>query len=548
MSKKGVLVLLSLCMTMGNISLAQTDSTSKMRYLIFGNYKPKLSSANKVITKPEIEPIKSDPPKFTYDLPNFAYSVLPTYHPAKAISIKSELDEPLFGNYFKLGAGNYLTPYAEFRVHSVRNKKYNYGAYGSHLSANAGNPENADFSDNHLGIMGSKMGSRGELTGKLNYERHVVHFYGYDDSLEFDKININQIFNDFNGSVEYDRGYDVKRVGTKAKFGFYTFSTHGNRRENDFEGSLKTKFNLRKKTEFNFDLGIDYTNLIEDSKNVLNRTFVRIQPSYSFVYKKVTIDAGLNAVVASSSDSSAGTKFRPYPNVSVKHFLVPKKVLAFATINGDVKKNSLRQLSYLNPFVSNSINLKNTNNFNIEGGLKGVLLKKLDYLLKVQFSVDNDLPLYLTDSVQTRQFNVVYDDVQTVAFQTGLGFRLDEKFFIQFATTLYNYNVTIQDQAWGLPKFDTDVNLRYTIAKKLNLRFQLYAYGERFRRDPFATEGEDVKKLPAFMDVNIMADYRYKKNISFFVNANNISNSRYQKWYAYPSFGLNLLAGITFSL
>ncbi len=545
MRKKAVILLLCLTSVGSVLSHAQIDTTDKYKFVIEGVYKPKLSSAHKVLTKPIVEPIKSNPPTFSYDLPNFAYSVLPTYHPAKAISIKSERDQPLLGNYFKLGAGNYLTPYAEFRVHSVRNKKFNYGAYGSHLSANAGNPENADFSDNALGIMGSKITKRGELTGKLNYERHVIHFYGYDDTLNFDKRDINQIFNDFNGFVVYDRGYGSKKIGTKSQFNFYTFATHGNRRENDFEGSVRTRIKLAQRQEVNVNLSLDYTNLIENSKTILNRTFVRIQPSYSFMYKKVKIDGGLNAVVTMDS---MGTGFKLFPNIGIEHYLVPKKVLAFARIDGDVKKNSLRQLSYLNPFVSNTIEIKNTtNSFNAAGGLKGVLSKKVDYVLKVRFSVDNNLPLFLTDSTETRQFGVVYDDVQTVAFQTGLGFRLDERFFIQFATTLYNYNTDIQAQAWQLPTFDADVNLRYTIAKKLNIRVQLYAYGERFQLDAYNSETA-LKKLAPFMDVNVMADYRYKKNISFFLNVNNISNSRYQKWYAYPSFGLNLLAGITFSL
>jgi len=141
----------------------------------------------------------------------------------------------------------------------------------------------------------------------------------------------------------------------------------------------------------------------------------------------------------------------------------------------------------------------------------------------------------------------VYDDVQTVAFTTGLGYRLDERFFIQFNTTLYNYKANVQEQAWQLPAIDADLNMRFTVAKKLNMRVQLYAIGERFQRDMF-TETKPVETLSPFLDVNVMADYRYKKNISFFLNVNNISNSRYQKWYAYPSFGLNLLAGITFSL
>ncbi|MFT5723087.1 MAG: hypothetical protein ACI9JN_000194 [Bacteroidia bacterium] len=546
MGNKALFLILTISLSFGLQVSAQTDTSTTMSIDIKTEWEPKVSAANKIITKPDIQPISGNTPSFTYDLPNFAYAVLPTYRPAKAISIKSESDEPLFGNYFKLGAGNFLTPYGEVRIHSVRNKKYNYGFYGKHLSANAGKPENADFSDNHLGVMGAKMGKSGSLTGKLNYERHVVHFYGYDaDSFTFEKRSINQIFNDFNGQVLYDRGYDQKKMGTQLGFDFYTFGTHGNRRENDFDASLRTKYSIDRNRKINVDAKVNYTNIVDNAKPALSRTFVRILPSYEFKYNKIKFTIGANAVV---SIDSVDATFRLFPDVAIEHYLVPKKVLAFAVVNGDVTKNGLRQLSYINSFASNDIEIRNTvNSFNIAGGLKGVLVKKIDYLLKVRFSVDNDLPLFLTDSTPTRSFGVVYDDVQTVAFTSGLGFRLDERFFIQFNTTLYNYKTEQEAHAWQLPAIDADLNLRYTVAKKLNLRLQLYAIGERFQQDLFSAE-KKIETLPTFLDVNVMADYRYKKNISFFVNVNNISNSRYQKWYAYPAFGLNLLAGITFSL
>ena len=57
------------------------------------------------------------------------------------------------------------------------------------------------------------------------------------------------------------------------------------------------------------------------------------EPSYAyfrpihFRYKKVDLRIGANAVVA--IDSVGGT-FRLFPDVDVEHFLVPKKVRAFA--------------------------------------------------------------------------------------------------------------------------------------------------------------------------------------------------------------------------
>ena len=550
MGKLKVILSIALSCMIGISAFGQgTDTSSQMTYVIKTDYEPKLTSANKVMTAPNIREITSTNPSFEYDLPNFAYKVLPTYHPAKAISLKSEIDEPLFGNYFRLGGTPmYLTTLGEFRVHSVRNKKYNYGVSGTHMSSNAGDPAHADFSDNTVSVMGSKIGNKGELTGKLNYERHVIHYYGYPDSFEFDKVNINQIYNDFNGSALYDRGYNTKKIGSQLGFNFYTFGTHGRRRENDFMGTLKTRIKLPKHQAVDINAAVDYTNIIDTAVQALNRTFIRVSPKYTFRYKKVDIGIGINTVTTIDTIDNPGAKFQLFPDVEVKHFFVKDRVLGYAEINGDVHKNSNRELVYLNPFMSNNTEIRNTvRAFNFETGIKGVLAKKFDFLIGFQVSADNNLPLFLTDSTPTRSFGVVYDDVTTTAVKTGLGFRLEERLFVQAAGTFYTYKTQNQAEAWQLPAFDADVNVRYTLAEKLNIRFQMYAYGNRFQLDQFSETKEQVELKP-MIDLNVMADYRYKKNISFFLNANNVSGTRYQKWYAYPSFGFNLLAGITFSL
>ena len=59
---------------------------------------------------------------------------------------------------------------------------------------------------------------------------------------------------------------------------------------------------------------------------------------------------------------------------------------------------------------------------------------------------------------------------------------------------------------------------------------------------------EQTYDLGAINDINLGMEYRYKKNISGFVTVNNILNKRYQLWNNYRSQGLNVLAGVTFSL
>ena len=135
-------------------------------------------------------------------------------------------------------------PLRRVRIHSVRNKKYNYGFYGKHLSANAGKPENADFSDNHLGVVGSKMGNKGELTGKLDYERHVVHFMGMTQIvLLLKNVKSTKFSTTLMAKCCTTEGTTKNALALQLGFNFYTFGTHGNRRENDFEGSFRQSSN-----------------------------------------------------------------------------------------------------------------------------------------------------------------------------------------------------------------------------------------------------------------------------------------------------------------
>jgi len=203
-------------------------------------------------------------------------------------------------------------------------------------------------------------------------------------------------------------------------------------------------------------------------------------------------------------------------------------------------------LAYINPFINYGAEVRQTvNQLDFSAGIKGALSKKVDYVVQINYLNQKDLPLFIQDSGVFNRFNVAYDKVGTFSMKTGLGVRLNEQFFVEWAGTFYNYSLDVQSNAWQLPDYDIDLNLRYTIGKKLNLRAQAYILGERFQKD---FETQKAVKLKPVGDINIMAEYRYKENLAFFLNVNNVTNARYQKWYNYPSYGINVLGGLSFSL
>jgi len=53
---------------------------------------------------------------------------------------------------------------------------------------------------------------------------------------------------------------------------------------------------------------------------------------------------------------------------------------------------------------------------------------------------------------------------------------------------------------------------------------------------------------PVHLNINLNAEYRYNKNLSFWLRLNNISFNRYYEWAYYPSYRFLGLVGFTYSL
>lgn len=523
-------------------AIGQTqDSLDRIEVVTYTRYSPVLTSARKLTTVPVFETPEVKLPTFDYVLPEFRYTVTPTYRPAKAAEIQTDRSQEVNDNYFKLGGGNYLSGLAEIHLHNKQSEKYDFGGFARHFSSNASDPANADFSDNLLGIFGTKTTRKGALNGSLNYERHVVHYYAAADSLELTKRQTNQIFNDVNGKVGWQSNPSRRGLGFSTSLEGFGFSTL-RQNEQDFRLNLNPFLEFRRAGRADLKAAVEYTALSFGDSS-LNRFFVHIDPSYTFTVKKFDIHAGIQTVLAGTGSSSS---FYVFPDIEVKHYIVPERMKAYLRLGGGLDKNQLRQLSYKNPFIADYVDIRNTiNQFEFATGIKGALAKKVDYLIGVNYKTLSDLPLFLSDTTELRRFNTVYDKVGILSFQTGMGVRLNEKFFLQWAGHFYTYNTDAETNAWQLPDYDIDINLRYTLGKKLHMRFQSYIIGERYQ---FDHESGKAIKLKPVGDINLLTEYRYSKYLAFFLNVNNIGNARYQKWYAYPSYGINVLGGVSFSL
>lgn len=531
------IIVLILAVVTSHIAFSQITK-GDTNIVITTKHKPYIAESVKIDIQPTLEEPKFTIPQYKYTFPNVAYKPKSVYSPIDPVFIKPEKPENLFDNYIEIGGGNYLTSYLDASIHNTQDKYYSYGLQVKHHAANASkDPNQALFSQNRLKAFGLREKGN-DLYAEIDYQRNVVHYYGYiEDTNERELDDINQIYNDIGSKAVWS--IKKRKVNTELDLGFNLFDKLGEN-ENSFYGMSSSSFKVSS-GKFLIDAGAMYAQLTE--RMDYKRIFIDIKPHYQFTYKKYTFDLGANFNYMAEIDSAIN-KIYPAPVVKVETYLVPDKLRAYASISGVLQKNTLRSISYENLFLGNNFGLSNPYVWNFHIGMNGNFKRFVEYGVKIQQEIVRDQYLFINDTNELRNFTTVVDDISRFTLSGELKFDINQNLDIGFRGNVYAYNTDSEQEAWHLPTYDVAVFSTIRMADKIYLTAGYYGTSSRPARN---LKGETTT-LGAIHDINLGAEYRYKKNISGFVNVNNVLNQRYEIWNNYRGQGLNILAGVTFSL
>jgi len=507
---------------------------------IYTKYKPSLIDARRVESQPELKDPEVKELKLDYKFPDLRYKVQPAFTPIIAQSYKTQPNNFINGNFVKAGFGNYTTPLLHAELHNGKNKNYSYGLSAFHLSSNGpANNKQQSFMDDRIELRGAKFINGNTLSAQLGYSRLGYNYFGYDkNENSFKRDSIKQALNNVTGNVHYDNLKSSKKLKSTLDFDVYRFSTL---QQNELGYRISSLFGGKVANgELNLTTAYEGMSSGPDSVKYF-RHFVDIHPFYKMKYKNVDLTIGVNSTIFIDT---IGSDFYLYPEFKVDYYVVPEKMRAFIGIGGGLEKGSTRTLYTENQFLAENQILKNQNtSYNIYGGVKGKLAKSLDYTLELSQQFTHNLPLYATDTFELHKFLILYDDVNIFKFQAGLNYTRFSKLNIGTHFTYFAYNGDA-GQAYQRPDFEWNTRVSGTIKEKLSLHGKFYVIGSRYA---LIIGSGDIEKLKPIIDLNIGADYRYKKDLSFFVEINNITNQTYQRWINYPVYGLNAMAGLTFS-
>lgn len=536
-------------------------------------YTPSISDAFKVKETPAIgndQDLEKKDVKYNI----FSFPVASTFTPSKGKAAVVDKAPPvkLFDNYATLGVGTYTTVLGEVYLNHALSRSESVGGYISHHSSQGGiknlRLEEDKFSDSKIKLNYSSQ--MRDLTYNIfgGYQHQVYNWYGVPD-LGLPQTTINQIKPDH---VYHDihLGGDLSFQDTYINSGgilLRRFSDDYGSAENHITAKVKADIPIRDE-EISTTLKLEYLGGKFDRAYATNSTAevkygnfnIGVSPTYQLKRDDLTVNLGASLFYLNDTEASK-SKFYIYPNIDASYRLLDDRVIAYAGVQGDLINNTYQSFVAQNKFLSPTLTVAPTDQqYNAFLGFKGKLSSSLSYNLSGRYIADRNKALFkshLADLAATsllnyqfgNAFNVVYDDVNTIAVTAEINVDVNRNFTLGIKANYFNYNMDSQTEAWNLPDFTGSLFLDYQITKQWFAGASLYYVGERKDQQytmltPSVTTS--TVSLDSYFDANAHVGYHITDRWSAFVRVNNIAGQDAPRWVNYPVQGIQFLAGATY--
>ncbi len=590
-------LIIPIVIAMVTLTMAEAQQTGDIQreVRLYNPFRPTLSEAGKKNFFPDMTDTTTIRQVFTYKVTPEPFSPPFNISQIRPAALMADPLPRLYKSYVNLGMGNYFTPLGELSITNERSRNGLIAFYARHYSSNAkmqlvnGKRVPAGYMDNDAVLYGKRFFQSSVLGGSLDFSQMTRHAYGYDTlyttweperediRLRFMSAGASTSFRSLradSGSLVYDfrLGYNYFRQSTELwqhdiKLDFdagriiRALSPKGSARRpgvSHFYGRVRGSYELA---------------LFDNNIESKPRHIVTLNPGLSKKSNEWSFNLGLKTVTETRRHDIGTlaeeykTRLHIYPDINLNIAVIPSFLSFHLGLDGELVNNSVTETVRVNPFITTDGALYRIpytdNEIVARAGLSGSVIPSTSYRLYGSYTIFKDM-LFFSNVVWDggvimpegvgNFFVPVMSDGNLANVGAEINSALSTRLTAKLKADYYSYVLTEIDFPYNKPAFEGSMQLKYNLRDKILAGAGLNAIG---KRKAFITPNTllgpppspiDDVDLPMYINMNIMAEYRYTKILSFWARMSNLSFNRHYEWAYYPSQRFMFMAGFSYSL
>ncbi len=504
---------------------------------VIKNFEARLAVSDKLSVPPQL-PKNTDKEVPSMDYTIYPQSLIVDYEPPRIrpLAVKRKKNEELYKSYLELGYGTLNSPY----LLGAYESGFEQGGLGigvNHYSAKEGDVNHQRLSQTDANIKGNYIvQDQFNIFGgiDLGFDKRYYNL-DYVDSMELlpdstDLREINQfgIHAGIENSEETQLGIDYRIVLSYR----------------NAQDKMDTKQNLFN-TEFSFvkflndknPIGIDFGNYLSTYKPVefesqdVNAFYAN--PYFKFGFSQFGFRVGADVL-------SKNNNARVFPDVDLIVNLKNNELILFAETEAYYTPIDFIQNVDNNPFLSQNFEAGFQDIFEVIAGVRGNF-NGINYSVKGGYQQIDNLPQYFNNPADRNKFLIDYDTATNVFVSLDLDYQVQKDLILFANFEKQFYDLENNEQILHTPEFRLDLGGKYwTLDRKLLLGIKAFFENGLYYRDQMGMD----QQMDALMDISFDGKYLFTDHVGVFLQLNNITDNKRERWRHYPTFGFNALGGV----
>jgi hypothetical protein len=496
---------------------------------INSSYKPVLRNAVKINFNGSQLPADTSKPVLNYKIPS--QNLFYAYSPISLKPLALEQDTNLYlGNrkFLKVGYGNFSTPYVSAGISLGDGKKSLLNITGNYISQKGS-------------IVNFLL--KNELYGALGVNVDNYYLFGYDHKMfNYKKDSIKQEFQNISLRLGYkNTAPNEVGINYNPNIELNVFTNKNKVNETDavinlpFDKNINENFTA--KVELKADITQYATRNITPANIKISNNIIQISPSVDYHDDVLKIHAGI-------IPAWNNKVYELMPDIYAEAQVKDKSFAVQAGWVGRLVKNSYKNLTSINPYLSPVFAQLNTKETEYYGGIKASIAKHFNFSAKAGLVRYKNLPFFINDTAtnDNKSFKISNESaVNNFRIHGDVGYINQDKFSLTAGITFNGYtNFTNNDRAWHTMPVEIKSSLRWWAFKTVLIKSDLYV----FDGSNYLAKGNKAVSMNGGTDLSAGVEIKINKNFSVWGDANNILNSKYERWHNYEVYGANFMGGI----